>query len=73
MKSLLEGLTEFKVLLPRNPTDLEIREFILGVYHKHEKPFDQRNMKAEYKYLKYYYELASRKPFSQRNLIESEN
>ena len=53
----LEGLEEFKVLLPKNPNDLEIREFILNYYHKHEKPFDQRNMKAEYEYLKYHYEL----------------
>ena len=59
----LEGLAEFKVLLPKNPTDLEIREFILNYYHKHGKPFDQRNMKAEYKYLKYHYELASKKAF----------
>ena len=33
----LEGLTEFKALLPKNPTDLEIREFILNYYHKHKK------------------------------------
>ena len=59
----LEGLAEFKVLLPKNPTDLEIREFILNYYHKHEKPFDQRNMKAEYEYLKYHYELASKEAF----------
>ena len=59
----LEGLAEFKALLPKNPTDLGIREFILNDYHKHEKPFNQRNMKAEYEYLKYHYELASKKLF----------
>ena len=59
----LEGLAEFKVLLPKNPTDLEIREFILNYYHKNEKPFDQRNMKAEYEYLKYHYEVASKEAF----------
>ena len=58
-----KGLAEFKVLLPKNPTDLEIREFILNYYHKHEKLFDQRNMKAEYEYLNYHYELASKEAF----------
>ena len=57
------GLAEFKVLLPKNPTDLEIREFILNYYYKHEKPYYQRNMKAEYEYLKYHDELASKQAF----------
>ena len=61
--SKLEGLAEFKALLPKEPTDLQIREFILNYYHEHEKPFDQRNMKAEYEHLKYHYELAPKKVF----------
>ena len=59
----LEGLAEFKALLPEKPSDLQIREFILNYYHEHEKPFDQRNMKAEYEHLKYHYALAPKKAF----------
>ena len=52
----LDGLAD----LPKIPTDLEIREFILNYDHKHEKPFYKRNMKAEYEYLKYHYELSKK-------------
>ena len=59
----LEGLAEFKALLPEKPTDLQIREFFLNYYHEHVKPFDQRKMKAEYEHLKYHYKLTSKKVF----------